>query len=319
MRLSTIRTVTGEVNPGQLGVTLTHEHLWCDISVQSGRPDNVLHDVPLMAEELQAFARRGGKSIVELTPEGIGRNADQLKAISLLSGVNIVSGIAFYVESTYPAWVPDAPVETIADYFVSHIEAKEGVPAGLIGELASHNEPLPNAAGYRLTDLEERVFRAAAQAQRRTGVAISTHAALGRAGHSQLNILEDAGADLTKVAIGHCDAHWHEDPALDMAYYLPILARGAYCQFDMIGWTDLAPDQVRAERVAALVKLGHERRMLLSTDTCRLSQLHRNGGRGFDYLFETFLPRLRDLGVSDSSIHSMMCEAPRNLLTISET
>ena len=319
MGVSTIRTVTGEISPHELGMTLAHEHLWCDISVQSGRPDNVLHDAPLIAEELQSFARHGGRSVIELTPEGIGRDAHRLKEISLLAGLHIVSGIAFYIESTYPAWVPGASLQAIADYFVSHIESKHGVPAGLIGELASHNEPLPNAAGYRLTELEERVFRAAAEAQRRTGVAISTHAALGRAGHAQLNVLEDAGADLTKVAIGHCDAHWHQDPALDMAYYLPILERGAYCQFDLIGWTDLAPDQVRAERVAALVKLGFERKMLLSTDTCRLSQLHRNGGRGFDYLFETFLPRLRDLGVAESSIHSMMCEAPRNLLTIGGT
>jgi phosphotriesterase-related protein len=151
--------------------------------------------------------------------------------------VQVVSGIAFYDQSTYPEWVRSASVEAIADYFVRLLEEGEhGVRAGLIGEVMSHNEPVANAAGYRLEPLEHRVFVAAAQAQRRTGAAISTHASLGRAGPAQLDVFERSGADLSRVVIGHCDAHVHDDIALDLAYYLPILQRGAYCQFDMIGW-----------------------------------------------------------------------------------
>jgi len=155
---------------------------------------------------------------------------------------------------------------------------------------------------------------AAAQAQRRTGVSISTHASLGRAGHTQLNVLEEAGADLSRVVIGHCDAHWHEDAGLDLAYYLPILARGAYCEFDLIGWTSLAPDEVRAERIATLVKMGYAGKLTLATDTCRLSQMHRNGGRGYDFLWNSFLPRLRQQGVSEEQIQTMLVDAPRAIL-----
>ena len=207
----------------------------------------------------------------------------------------VISGVAFYDESTYPEWLRTASVDQIADYLVRQIEeGSEGVRAGLIGELASHNEPVPNPSGYKLHDPEHRVFVAAAQAQKRTGVAISTHASLGRAGHAQLDVLERAGADPGRVVIGHCDAHWHEDIEIDLNYYLPILKRGAYCQFDLIGWTELASDEIRAERIAALVNLGYASRITLSTDTCRLSHLHRNGGRGLDYLWKSFLPRLRE-------------------------
>jgi phosphotriesterase-related protein len=138
---------------------------------------------------------------------------------------------------------------------------------------------------------------------------------LGRAGHAQLNLLEKEGVDLRRVAIGHCDTHWHHDPDRDLEYYLPILERGAFCEFDLIGWSELMPDEVRAERIAALVRLGYSRKILLSTDTCRLSQMHRNGGRGFDYLWTSFLPRLRQLGVTDAEINSMIVDAPRELLT----
>ena len=98
-----------------------------------------------------------------------------------------------------------------------------------------------------------------------------------------------------------------------MEYYLPILERGAYCGFDLIGWKEWMPDDIRAERVAALIELGYERQLLLGTDTCRLSQLHENRGRGFDFLQTSFLPRLYELGVTHSQIQAMLVESPRRL------
>lgn len=314
--MSHIVTVTGEIPADQLGPTLAHEHLYCDVSVHSGRRDNVLTDVPLMVRELAYYREAGGRSIVELTSEDIGRDPLSLKAISEQSGVQVVSGTAFYDPRLYPEWVREAGIDQIADYFVREIEeGREGVRAGLIGELASHNASEPDPAGYRLEPLEAHVFKAAAKAQRRTGVAISTHASLGRAGHAQLNVLEDAGADLGKVVIGHCDVHWHKDPERDMEYYLPILQRGACCGFDMIGWTDFTPDEIRAERIAALIGLGYESQLLLGSDTCRLSLLHEHGGRGFDFVWESFLPRLRALSVSDAQIASLLVETPQRLLS----
>ena len=310
-----IVTVTGEIPVDQLGVTSAHEHLYCDISVSSGNKDNILTDVSLIVRELEYYRKAGGQSIIEVTPVDLGRDPVQLKAISEESGVQLISGIAFYAQNTYPDWVRRAAVDQIADYFVNEIEeGTNGVRAALIGELGSHNEPKPNASGYKLQELEVLVFRAAAGAQRRTGVPISTHACLGRAGHAQLEVLEQAGADIEKVVIGHCDAHWHKDMEKDMEYYLPILERGAYCGFDMIGWKEWMPDDIRAERIAALIKLGYESQLLLGTDTCRLSQLHENGGRGFDFLQTSFLPRLYKLGVTHSQIQAMLVEAPRRLL-----
>ena len=310
-----VMTVTGPVTGARLGAASMHEHLYCDISLHSGRADNIVTDVPVMVEELAHVRRAGGHTIVDVTPEGIGRNPAMLKAISEGSGVEVVSGIAFYTEETYPAWVRGSTEAQIADYFVREIEeGRDGVRAGLIGELASHNAERPEPAAYRLTEGEAHVFRAAAQAQRRTGVAITTHASLGRGGHAQLAVLEQAGADLGRVAIGHCDAHWHADPDLDLAYYLPILERGAFCSFDLIGWTELAPDEVRAERIAALVRLGYARRIVLGSDTCRRSQLRANGGRGLDFLWTSFLPRLRALGVAESDIDGMLVDAPCRLL-----
>jgi phosphotriesterase-related protein len=312
-----VMTVTGPVPGEQLGSTSVHEHLYCDISAQSGKEDNKLTDVALMAGELAYVRGAGGRTIVDVTPEGIGRSPAKLKAISEGSGVRVVSGIAFYTEDTYPTWVRESTETQLADYFVREIEeGRDGVCAGLIGELASHNQQQTTPAAYRLTEAESHVFRAAAKAQRRTGVAITTHASLGRGGHAQLAVLVQAGADPGRVAIGHCDAHWHQDPELDLAYYLPILEQGAFCSFDLIGWEELAPDRVRADRIAALVRLGYAHQIVLGSDTCRRSQLHANGGRGLDFLWTRFVPCLAALGVGESDIRGMLVDAPRRLLGV---
>lgn len=82
----------------------------------------------------------------------------------------------------------------------------------------------------------------------------------------------------------------------------------------MIGWTQLVPDEIRADRIASLAQLGFADKITLVTDTCRLSQLHANNGRGFDYLWHYFLPLLQQRGVNALQIHSMLVDAPRNLL-----
>ena len=62
-----------------------------------------------------------------------------------------------------PGWVGAASREQIADYFVRQIEVgQDGVRAGVIGELMSHNEPVADPRGYRLHEPERRVFEAAA-------------------------------------------------------------------------------------------------------------------------------------------------------------
>lgn len=140
------------------------------------------------------------------------------------------------------------------------------------------------------------------------------HAAFGRGDLAQPDVLEKSGANLSRIAIGHCDAHWHRHQDTDLNYYLAIINRGSYCQFDMIGWTQLAPDEIRADRIATLVNIGDAIKILLSTDTCRLSQLLANNGRGFDYLWKCFLPLLYQRGVSTMQAYSMLIDAPRNLL-----
>jgi phosphotriesterase-related protein len=68
--------------------------------------------------------------------------------------------------------------------------------------------------------------------------------------------------------------------------------------------------------VCELLARGQVDQVMLSQDVCHDSQLRHYGGNGYVYLFEGFLPRLREAGVSESEIATMTIDNPRRLLTI---
>ena len=71
-----IMSVTGPVQPGDLGVVLPHEHVFADL-VREYRGTGLLNDEYLARRELEAFAAAGGTTLVDLTLDEIGRNPPQ--------------------------------------------------------------------------------------------------------------------------------------------------------------------------------------------------------------------------------------------------
>ena len=308
---SEAQTVTGGVDARDLGLVLPHEHLIHSISVHSGRADNACLDVELAAAECRRFREAGGGAICDVTPLGLGRDLTALRAVSEASGVPVISALGLYDTWTQPDEVRGRPARVVADYLERGAEG-----CGLIGEIASHNESgHADWRRYAFYASERDLFAGAAQAQRRTGLAVTTHASLGRGGVAQARLLIDSGADPARVIIGHCDAHLHDDESLDLDYYEALLSLGVYLEFDLFGWEELAPDALRARRIATLCAAGNAGRLLISTDTCRRSQLHACGGRGFDYLFTSVIPALRAAGVRQVHIDTMTRANPARLLT----
>jgi predicted metal-dependent phosphotriesterase family hydrolase len=311
-----VSTVTGPLPVSGLGVTLPHEHVIHRISNFSRNDDNTCVDIDLMTRELVRYRKAGGGTVCDMTPIGVGRDACALREVSNRSGVAIVTGVGVYDVSTYPEHLVHASREEWADFLLAEVMGGgTSIRAGVIGEVASHNEPHANWRHYRLFPIEETVFQAVADVQKRTGLFISTHASLGRQGVAQLNVLSDSGADLQRIIIGHCDAMGHaDDLAKDMEYFHQLLSRGAWLEFDMFGWEELIPDELRFERVAVLVREGFVDRLLLSTDICRRSQLCENNGRGFLYLFSHVIPGLKRWGASEAEIYRMTVENPARML-----
>lgn len=299
-----IITVNGPIAPAELGITQTHEHIWLNAYEHYRNYGIVFEDVDTMVQELGAFTRLGGRSMVEVTTEEIGRCPESLREISRLSQVNIIMGAGWYREFAYPNKVREKTSVELAEILVEEIEVGvngTGIRAGVIGEIGTGvNHILPG---------EERVFRAAALAQQKTGVAITTHTTRwGSLALEQIALLREAGADLSKVIIGHLGDR------IGVKNLLPIAETGVYLEVDNIGYLDYQPEYVRADNVAGLVHAGYADRVLLSQDVCMLSHLKYHGGPGYGYLLETFLPMLRERGVTDEHIHMMLVENPAKAL-----
>ena len=310
-----VQTVLGPIDPATLGWTLPHEHTQIALWHIASRWDywQLTRNEPVILEELARFRDAGGSGLVDLTLPGVGRDPAWLRDIATASGLHVVMGCGWYRGVHYPseARIDRRAVDDLADELVAEITDGvdgTGVRPGIIGEIGT-DKPWVSA-------LEERVHRAAARAARRTGLAVTTHGVLSPVGLDQLRILEDEGLDPARVVIGHADSY----PVLE--HHLAIIERGANVEFDFLGMNFLPLERLGEPRViellGELVARGHADRVLLSQDVCHDSQLKRYEGNGYVYLAETFLPRLRDAGVTDAQIETMTVANPRRLLTIAD-
>ena len=305
---SSIQTVTGSVPADAVGVTLPHEHLFLTMWANGGQGSLLqMRDETLLLSELEAFRAAGGTCLVDLTPRGCGRDPAGVKRLAEASGLFIVMGCGWYTEPFYPPTdaLQRRSVDSIAAQLVEEIEqGMDGsdVKPGVIGEIGV-------AQGW-ISALEERVHRAAARAQVRTGLPLSTHTTYSDVGLAQLDLFAEEGVDLSRVCISHCDSQ----PYLD--YCLAVVERGAYVGFDNLG----APMGRLEERIAALVgdlvARGHGARILLSHDVGQMHELRFFGGRGFTYLLESFLPRLRSAGLSEDIVNELITTNPKRFLAI---
>jgi len=89
--------VLGPIAPEKLGVTLMHEHTFCD-AWEWGGPleyNSTVDDEGLLVEELEYYRKAGGVSLVDVTTLGLERNPNGLQRLSKATGVHIVMGLGW--------------------------------------------------------------------------------------------------------------------------------------------------------------------------------------------------------------------------------
>jgi phosphotriesterase-related protein len=301
--MATITTVSGPIPPEQLGRTLMHEHVICDFYRVTGDLNQLLNDEGLAVEELRLLAAAGGTALVECTTPDMGRDPAALRRIAERTGLHIIAGTGWYRQPFYPPEIDRLSTTALAEQMVAELTVgigETGIRAGIIGEIGVNLD--------YATAQEERVLRAAARAQRRTGAPLFTHASMYPVGLVQLDLLQEEGVDPSRVVIGHCDTY------LDTAYHAELLRRGANLAFDTIGRQHMNPDTRRAALIVDLVRQGWGERLLLSSDRCHRSDLTAFGGVGYGHVFTTFFERLRGLGLNEAELDMMTASNPRRIL-----
>lgn len=298
-----VRTVRGDADPADLGITLCHEHLAIDVREGFGDPDIYLDNPEYVAEDLREAKRYGLRTVVDVTVVGMRRQPLALLQIAELARLHVLAGAGFYHGDYLPGYLEGMPAEEIARLIAGEVQVgieDSGVRAGVIGEVG--------ASEGGITPGERQVFLAAGQAQRQTGAPVITHTDVGKMALEQLDLLEEGGADPTKVLMGHMDCN------LDLTAHLAVAERGAFVGLDRIGGPRYPWDDKRVELVLGLCERGYAGRVILSQDMSRQSRLLRNGGTGYGYVLREFVPRLRAAGLDDNLLHLILVENPRHLL-----
>jgi phosphotriesterase-related protein len=338
-----VRTVLGPIPVDAMGVTLMHEHILLDTSSWWKRPccasdigfaeqpldismigdlrmnpflnrDNCgLLDVKVAIEELAHFVEYGGRTVVDPTNLGIGRDPSALQRVSRRTGLNIIMGAGFYLEASHPDYVRDMTIDSIAEAIATDCGVSDDDPevcAGIIGEIGISKDFTPN---------EEKVLRGAARASKMSNAPLTIHLpGWERLAHRVLDVVENEGADLRHTVLCHMNPSLH-----DHKYQRSLADRGAFIEYDMIGMDYFYADQQaqspcdeeNAIAICKLVEDGYLNSVLMSQDVFLKMMLTRYGGFGYGYILKHFAPRLRRHGMNQSTINHILVENPRRVFS----
>ena len=245
-----------------------------------------MRSVELMAQELRDAQRDGVACIVDASLEGAGMDLNFIREAAQMSGLPIVKGAGFYTQPFYPK---EVAAMSEAQITAALIRQADAYPAGAFGEIGSWDE---------ITALERRVFRAVGKAHLATNLPIFTHTGIpGKSAIEQLDILEDAGVDPRRVAIGHLGNL--ADPNLYV--HKALCRRGAFVGFDRQGSPRDAPV---VPLVTALIAAGFADHILISGDAFR----------GYARPITVFAPKLKAAGVDDATLHRITVDNPRRFV-----
>ena len=340
-----VQTVLGPVSPDTLGPTTTHEHLLVDLSLNFKPPveaaerakalqpvtlenlgwvrydpmrnlDNkLLLDEDVAISEALLYKKAGGGTIVDATVIGIARNPQALVRIARATGLNVVMGAGYYVGESHPEGMDRKTTSELAQEMVADITTgvgDTGVRAGIIGELG---------CSWPLMDNERKVLVAGAGAQRETGASILIHPGRNEAAPFEiLDVLAEAGADLSRVIMGHLDR-----TIADADTLVELAQTGCCLEFDLFGWEtsyyslsdmDMPNDAQRMDFVKRLIAEGFASRLVLAQDVCTKNRIVKYGGHGYHHILENIVPRMRKRDIAEEDIDSMLVANPARLLAL---
>lgn len=270
-------------------ITYSHEHMVIDLTKGKNDPDCYLNVFEDALDEFNDLYKKGVRRVVDCSNRGMGVDWNTNKRITASTGIEIVNSTGFYKDPFLPDYVAEKSAAQLSDIMLNDI--RQG--ARVIGEIGTSKNTW--------TDSEHKVFEAAVIAQKESNAVIITHTTLGTLMKEQTSYFHDNSIPLNKVIISHVAL------ANDLDSIRAILAMGVNVAFDTIGKVKYLPEETRVKFLKALISEGYEKQILMSMDFTRKSHLKKNGGPGYCYLIDSFIPMLINADVSESSIEQITC------------
>ncbi|MER8223748.1 phosphotriesterase [Streptomyces sp. NPDC094143] len=293
--MSAVRTVLGDVRPGELGVCDAHDHLFFG---SPRLPGQELNSVAAARAELTAFRGQGGGAVVQWTPYGLGRRAADLPALSRETGVHVVAATGLHQAAHYDEDTLGRLRGRLAGLFVCELTegiGTSGVRAGLVKV----------AGGFHALDAHARwTLAAAAEAHHATGAPIAVHLELGTGALDVLDVLcGEWGVPPHRVVLGHLNR------SPDLVTHRQAAESGCHLAFDGPSLAHHTTDWRMPDAVRALADAGFGDRLLLGADTTTAAARSVNGGPGMPYLLRRVRPRLVR-AVGEELVRRILTENP---------
>lgn len=304
-----------------------------------------------VAEEVARYRAAGGRTIVDVTTTGLGRDPARLRRFARRHDLTVVMSTGWYRWPFHPAEMRDLSVEALTERMVLDIvqgDDEQHVRAGIVGEIgldsrslklpgqgvaAISNEEIAERTGTAerrlealsveerdllpLTEIyddqEIKVLRAAARASRLTGAALTLHAREPWLGY--LDVLRQEGLTPARVIVGHAHPHFMERELLLHALRSGVILEADYLLQQYATKAPLGALNRILDGVAWAIQNGYRDQVLLSLDLCNKLGQQRYGGGGYTTLQDHVFPYLRKSGVTEDDIRHVMVENPKRLLT----
>ena len=282
--------------------------------------------VPERVQELNAFKAAGGGTVVDVTPPGLGRDnhVHKLPKVSKVSGVNIVAATGQYVEATHPPRIKEQTAEQVAQDFIKEITEgimETGIKAGVIKTCLSPN---------RFSDADKKIIKAAAIAQKETGVPMTTHTWGDRPGKwpgfKVIEMLQRNDVDPKKFYMSHIE--WTE--RLEENWGVPIraAATGVYLCIDNFGrdfpygsavnehgYIGCQTDVDRVKLIKRLIAEGYEDMIVVGHDSAYKVQKLAYGGPGLGHILNSVPNLFKHLGINQRYFKKITVHNPQKLFS----
>lgn len=320
--MQTVQTVTGEISAEELGLTLIHEHFYSSdeaVSVQWPHVRDRGREHELALESAEAVKSHGVTTVVEPTAMLLGRDVEASRALAEETGLQIVLCTGIYTYDYLPQFLANRDADFIASLFVHDIEngiQGTDVKAAFIKCAADEPGITPNI---------EKIHRAVARASLETGAPIMAHSRpASGTGPKQVEIFLEEGVPAERIQIAHTG------DTDDLDYIEGLLDAGVSIGLDRYGLDLFLPTAARNATLLELLERGYVERMFLSQDFDIpiangldwyppevLEQLQAAGAAtdwGMTFIFEQVIPALKEAGMTDDQLDTILVENPKRWL-----
>ena len=295
-------TVTGKVPAACITGALAHEHVFTNFAGAATvrNPDSISSKTLDQVEPfLQSLKASKINLLIECTPDFIGRNPKLLQALSVNTGIYILTNTGYYaaVDKKYlPEYVYKETVNQLARRWEQEFRsgiAGTGIRPGFI-KLGVGTGPLDS--------IESKLVQAAILVSRRTSLPIAIHTGDYEAALSEYQLIMDSGYQASKMVWVHAQNASMEERRI-------LAEKGVWISLDGVSSTRL---EEYVQSILDMKKHNLLHRLLISHDdgwsvlqngSYDSLELFKNGNKTpYGTIFTELIPALRSQGLSNQEL-----------------